>query len=85
MLVVICPKYLQAGVIPVQHIENLLIVVVSPQLADPVQQAEQDARELKRKVTYCQSNLFCTKRHLEIISGNVLCECVPTVSQILRV
>ena len=56
---VICVSFCQ-GVPPVQHVENLLVVVVSPQLADPVEQAEEHARKLKFRWFSYQSNLMQT-------------------------
>ena len=43
-----------------QHVENLLVVVVPPQLADPVKQAEEHARKLKFGWFSYQSNLMQT-------------------------
>ena len=70
-----------------QHVEHFLVVVVPAQLADPVEQAEQYAGELKVEIAYGWLSLSiqscATCGHLQIISGNVLCERVTTVSEIL--
>ena len=66
-----------------EHIENLLVVVVPAQLADPVQQAEQNTRELKQEQKSDLPIKWLLMNHLKVISGYVLCERVATISQVL--
>ena len=66
-----------------EHIENLLVVVVPAQLADPVQQAEQNTRELKQEQKSDLPIKWLLMNHLKVISGYVLGERVATISQVL--
>ena len=66
-----------------EHIENLLVVVVPAQLADPIQQAEQNTRELKQEQKSGLPIEWLLMNHLEVISGYVLRERVATISQVL--
>ena len=66
-----------------QHIENLLVIVVPAQLADPIQQAEQNTRELKEEQKSGLPIESWRMDHLEVISGYVFRERVATISKVL--
>merc|ERR1712004_614724 len=55
----------------VEHIENLLVVVVPSQLADPIQQAEQNTRELEVISGYVLRERVATISQVLHVEGKV--------------